>query len=290
MSRCSASLAGKKDNPYRSHPYPHIVQSGNDASHSPENGWIIGCGTERTRPLQAKNRLLHNECYGEMTDLSYSNPVRKKPSIPVQKNFLISLAVLFFLAAASMTVLLLWPVPEPPKLKASQPAPTASSPEPSASKPFQSESTAAPFPRPTPEPLADWEQQLDSILTSPGDTSSATRALLAAMPGLPAEAQEQFIAHALNLCEDSDFSRVEEVYFRYDTPKIVSESIFDDALNRPDEVKLLLMAKTMSYPNHPMVGEARGVLELYLDLEPGAAPLGSWDSAVREYLKKLQGP
>ena len=181
-----------------------------------------------------------------------------------------------------MTVLLLWPVPEPPKLKASQPAPTASSPEPSALIPLQSEST--------PSPLTDWEQQLDSILTGHGDTSSSVRALLAAIPGLPAEAQEQYIAHALNLCEDSDFSRVEEVYFRYDTPKIVSESIFDDALNRPDEVKLLLMAKTMSYPNHPMVGEARGVLELYLDLEPGAAPLGSWDSAVREYLKKLQGP
>jgi hypothetical protein len=208
----------------------------------------------------------------------------------VQKKFLISLAVLLFLAAASMAVLLLWPVPEPPKLKASQPAPTASAPEASTFEPFQSESTAAPFPRPTPEPLADWEQQLDSILTSPGDTSSATRALLAAMPGLPAEAQEQFIAHALNLCEDSDFSRVEEIYFRSNLPQSVSESIFNDALNRPDELKLPLMAKTMMYPNHPMAGEARGVLELYLDLEPGTAPLGSWDIAVREYLKKQQEP
>jgi hypothetical protein len=225
-----------------------------------------------------------------MTDLSYSNPVRKKPSIPVQKNFLISLAVLFFLAAASMTVLLLWPVPEPPKLKASQPAPTASSPEPSASKPFQSESAPAPFPRPAPEPLADWQKQLDSILTSPGDTSSATRALLSAISDLPTKAQEQFIAHALNLCEDSDYSRVEEIFFRSKTPQSVAGFIFNDALDRPDELKLPLMAKTIMYPNHPMNGEARGVLELYLDLEPGTAPLGSWDIAVREYLKKQQEP
>ena len=189
-----------------------------------------------------------------------------------------------------MTVLLLWPVPEPPKLKASQPAPTASSPEPSASKPFQSESAPAPLPRPAPEPLADWQKQLDSILTSPGDTSSATRALLSAISDLPTKAQEQFIAHALNLCEDSDYSRVEEIYFRSNTPQSVAGFIFNDALDRPDELKLPLMAKTMMYPNHPMAGEARGVLELYLDLEPGTAPLGSWDIAVREYLKKQQEP
>jgi hypothetical protein len=99
------------------------------------------------------------------------------------------------------------------------------------------------------------------------------------------EAQEQYIAHALNLCEDSDFSRAEEIYLRPGTPASVSEAIFNDSLNRPDEVKLPLMAKTMANPSHPMAGESRGILELYLDLEPGASPPGSWDIAVREYLR-----
>ncbi len=210
--------------------------------------------------------------------------------LPVQKKFLIAMAVLLVLAAASVAFLLLWPVPEPPKPKATHPASAASTPEPSAAKAFISESTPTPFPQTPAAPLADWERQLDSILTAPGDTSSAARALLAAMPGLPAEAQEQFIAHALNLCEDADFSRAEEIYLRPNTPPSVSESIFNDALNRPDEVKLPLMAKTMAYPNHPMAGEAREILELYLDLEPGAVPPGSWDIAVREYLKKQQEP
>lgn len=133
---------------------------------------------------------------------------------------------------------------------------------------------------------SDWEQKLDTILTAPGDTATAARSLLAAIPGLPTEAQEQFIAHALNLCEDADFSRAEEIYLRPSTPPSVSEAIFNDALNRPDEVKLPLMAKTMANPSHPMAGESRGILELYLDLEPGASPQGSWDIAVREYLQK----
>ena len=208
----------------------------------------------------------------------------------MQKKILIAMAILLVLASASLAFLLLWPVPEPPKPKATQPASAASTPEPSAAKAFISEYTPAPFPKITPSPLADWEQQLDSILTAPGDTSSAARALLAAIPSLPAEAQEQYIAHALNLCQDADFSRAEEIYLRPNTPPLVSESIFNDSLNRPDEVKLPLMAKTMAYPAHPMAGEAREILELYLDLEPGAAPPGSWDIAVREYLKKQQEP
>jgi hypothetical protein len=134
--------------------------------------------------------------------------------------------------------------------------------------------------------LATWEERLGEILAAPGDTATAARTLLAAIPGLPLEAQEQYIAHALNLSEDADFSKAEEIYQRQNTPPSVAEAIFNDALNRPDEVKLPLMAKTMALPNHPMAGEARQILELYLELEPGASPSGSWEIAVREYLTK----
>jgi hypothetical protein len=135
-------------------------------------------------------------------------------------------------------------------------------------------------------PLVPWESNLNDILTAPGDNATTARKLLEGIPGLPAEAQEQYIAHALNLCEDADFSRVEEIYLRQNTPPSVVEAIFNDALNRPDEVKLPLMAKTMALPNHPMAGEACGILELYLELEPGTTPPGSWEIAVREYLSK----
>jgi hypothetical protein len=134
--------------------------------------------------------------------------------------------------------------------------------------------------------LAAWEERLGEILAAPGDTATAARTLLAAIPGLPVEAQEQYISHALNLCEDTDFSKAEEIYLRQNTPPSVAESIFNDALNRPDEVKLALMAKTMGIPNHQMAGESRQILELYLELEPGASPSGSWEIAVREYLAK----
>ncbi len=212
----------------------------------------------------------------------------------VSENFM-NRKIIFFLAGilllilAGVIFLLLMPLPGVPvqqQKKESLNSINLPTPEPA-----NPTTTPSSTPLRTPsQPLADWEQKLDTILTAPGDTSTAARALLVAILGLPAEAQEQFIAHALNLCEDADFSRAEEIYLRLGTPPSVSEAIFNDALNRPDEVKLPLMAKTMAHPNHPMAGESRGILELYLDLEPEASPPGSWDIAVREYLQKQRGP
>ena len=212
----------------------------------------------------------------------------------MNKKILISVAVFLLLAAASVAVLLLWPMPEPSKPDPAPPT-VASTPSPVTDAPRATDpAPASPTPtipeEATPPPLTEWETRLDGILTAPGDTATAARALLAAMPGLPEEAQEQYIAHALNLCEDTDFSRAEEIYLRPGTPPSVAEAIFNDALNRSDEIKLPLMAKTMGYPNHPMAEEARGILELYLELEPDAPAPGSWDIAVREYLKKQQEP
>jgi len=202
----------------------------------------------------------------------------------MNRKIIFFLVGVLLLAISAVVFLLLMPLP-----KAPVPPPKKESLE---KKPFSTpapiSSTVAPSPLKAPattQPLTDWEQKLDTILTAPGDTSTSARSLLAAIPSLPVEAQEQYIAHALNLCEDSDFSRAEEIYLRPGTPASVSEAIFNDSLNRPDEVKLPLMAKTMANPSHPMAGESRGILELYLDLEPGASPPGSWDIAVREYLR-----
>jgi hypothetical protein len=197
------------------------------------------------------------------------------------------------LAILAVAALFFWSITEGPRhgSVAPKPSPTPTRESVSLETP---PTFATPIPAPartTPiAPLAAWEERLGEILASPGDTSTAARTLLVAIPGLPVEAQEQYIAHALNLCEDTDFSKAEEIYLRQNTPPSVAESIFNDALNRPDEVKLALMAKTMGIPNHPMAGEARGILELYLELEPDAPPLGSWDIAVRNYLKKQQEP
>jgi hypothetical protein len=130
----------------------------------------------------------------------------------------------------------------------------------------------------------DWEERLEDILALEAADRVVLDRLLGSLPRLPVEAQEVFISHALNLCEDEDYGRVEAVYLAAGAPPEVSEEIFNDLLNRPDEIKLPALAKTLRNPAHPMAGEARDILEMYLDVDEGAAPPAGWEAAVRQYL------
>jgi hypothetical protein len=71
-----------------------------------------------------------------------------------------------------------------------------------------------------------------------------------------------------------------------DTPAEVREQIFNDSLNRPDEIKLPMMAQTMGAPNHPLAGQAKEILTLYLDMDPNSPGPVDWSARVRNYLQE----
>lgn len=135
-----------------------------------------------------------------------------------------------------------------------------------------------------------WEDRLDQILTKKTDNATTVRGLLSSLRGLPPEAREEFVAHAVNLCEDAQFGLLGEIYLDAQNPRSVTEIIFNDVLNRPDGIKLPLLAKTLRNAAHPMVGEAKEILEMYLELEPGAIPPNGWEQAVDTHLKQQTAP
>lgn len=128
-------------------------------------------------------------------------------------------------------------------------------------------------------------EQLDTILGSDEANATTVGKLISALPTLPPEAQEEYVAHAANLCEDEQFGQLANLYLAASTPRAVVEMIFDDALNRPDEIKLPMLAQSLRNASHPMAAESREILEMYLDLEPGSSPSAGWDAAVQEYLR-----
>lgn len=203
----------------------------------------------------------------------------------MNKKNLISLAVLLVLGLLGVVVILVWPIPEVAEQQPAGPDFTAAQ-EPMPSTPRSA--APAPLRQAIPAPLVSWEQQLEGILNAPGDTDTAVRALLETLPGLPVEAQEQYIAYALNLGRTGDFSGAAAVYQQPGTPLSVLQAIFDEALNRPDQVKLPFLAKTADFPNHPLADEARDLLQLYMDREPGTVLPGTWEITVRDYLYKNQ--
>lgn len=202
------------------------------------------------------------------------------------------------LAVAAVVVVLVFlflpspPPPAPPVAPEAKPAKTSSELPASSSADFPSQITPSasgtlpPASASAPASAAAWEDRLDELLTKDTDNTTTVRGLVSSMRGLPPDAQEEFVAHAVNLCEDEQFGLLANIYLDAATPKEVSETIFNDALNRPDEIKLPLLANTLRNPAHPMAGEAREILEMYLDLEPGAVPPGGWDQAVKKYISE----
>lgn len=135
-------------------------------------------------------------------------------------------------------------------------------------------------------PEVSWEEKLNAILSGEDDNRNTVRRLLQGFNRLPLEAQTEYIAHALNLCEDDDYGAMEGIYMRSDSPADVREQIFDDVLNRPDEIKLPMMARTMEAPNHPLAGEAKDILTLHLDVDPDSPGPVDWNGRVRSYLQE----
>lgn len=194
-----------------------------------------------------------------------------------------ALALVLAACAVGAVVLLLpdreaRPVPPPPAAPRPSDAPEApagflSSAE-SSGRPAAAASSDAVF----------WEDELEAILFSGLDDATMVHRLLDGLARRPAEARPHFVAHALGLAGDADYARFEELYLAANTPPEVAQEIFQDAVNRPDEIKLPLLAKTMRQPGHPMAGETREILEIYLGLAPGGLPPAGWEEAVRQYL------
>ncbi|MFZ4484011.1 MAG: hypothetical protein ACOYOL_08540 [Chthoniobacterales bacterium] len=141
-----------------------------------------------------------------------------------------------------------------------------------------------------PAPVVAWEDRLDQLLTAETDNATTVRGLVSSMLQLPPEAQEQYAAHAVNLCGDEQFGLLGEIYLNAQTPQAVTETIFSDLLNRPDTIKLPLLAKTLRNAAHPMAGGAEEILRTYIALEPGTIPPNGWDQAVDAYLKQQSSP
>ena len=208
------------------------------------------------------------------------------------KSGVVALSLVAIAVVLGAVVLFMLPTPEAPR-----PAPRVSSRQVAVSLSSRDEISALagqlrqesspPKTLPSLPAGMSWEDRLDELLSKDTDTATTVRGLVGAMRGLPTEAQEEYASHAVNLCEDEQFNLLAGIYLDPKTPPEVAEIIFNDVLNRPDEIKLPLLANTLRNSSHPMATEAKEILEMYLDLEPGSAPPGGWagwDQAVKEYL------
>lgn len=188
-------------------------------------------------------------------------------------------------AVALLLVFLLLPSPPPPA-KATAPSQASAA----AAAAITATSSGPLGLASAPVPVVAWEDRLDQLLTAETDPATTVRGLVSSMRQLPPEAQEQYAAHAVNLCGDEQFALLGEIYLNAQTPQAVTETIFSDLLNRPDTIKLPLLARTLRNAAHPMAGRAEEILRTYIPLEPGTIPPNGWEQAVDARLKQQSLP
>ncbi len=132
--------------------------------------------------------------------------------------------------------------------------------------------------------LADWEDRLDDILGSDAKEKTKAGQLLVLLPKTPPDGQEQVAQHLTNLVEDDDYASLAAYLTNSSFPETVLDVLFQDVLNRPNQVKLPLLLELAKNSEHAKSAEAREMLELFLDENYGT-DWAKWQTKMTTWLK-----
>lgn len=134
--------------------------------------------------------------------------------------------------------------------------------------------------------ITNWEDKLDQILAADGNEADKAKQMLAMFPNLPTNGQEEVAQHLSNLTADEDYVSLGQ----YLTNSTLSEPVLDvllaDLLNRPNSLKLPLLYEIARQgpDQNPKAGDARDILELYLDDNYGE-DWNKWQAKMEQWLK-----
>jgi hypothetical protein len=136
---------------------------------------------------------------------------------------------------------------------------------------------------------AEWEDKLDAILTTEGKDADKAKQMLEMFPTLPDDGKEEMAGHLSNLVADEDYVSLGLGKLLTDAslPESVLDVLMADVLNRPNAVKLPTLLEVARNPQHPSAGEAKDLLELFLDPDESYGnDWSKWQAKMEQWLKE----
>jgi len=103
-------------------------------------------------------------------------------------------------------------------------------------------------------------------------------------PRLPTDGQEEVAQHLSNLVSDEHYAALGQYLTNTALPEPVLDVLLSDALNRPNKLKLPVLVEVARDPANPKAGEAKDLLELYLEEDYGT-DWNLWQQKVEKWLK-----
>jgi hypothetical protein len=132
--------------------------------------------------------------------------------------------------------------------------------------------------------VTNWEDRLDEILSGTQKEDEKAKLLLEMFPRLPAAGQEEVAQHLSNLVSDEQYASLGQYLTNATLPEPVLDVLLSDALNRPNKLKLPVLLEVARDAANPKAGEAKDLLELYLEEDYGA-DWNTWQQKVERWLK-----
>jgi len=132
---------------------------------------------------------------------------------------------------------------------------------------------------------AEWEDKIDEILVADTEVADKAKKLLELFPTFPATGQVEAAQHLSNLLDDDDYPAMGRYLTNLNMSPVVLDVLMNDALNRPNSMKLPLFLEMARNPNHPKANEAMDDLEFYLEGDYGTNWM-MWEEKLQEWLKE----
>jgi hypothetical protein len=132
--------------------------------------------------------------------------------------------------------------------------------------------------------MTNWEEKLDAILSN-NDTPDPQKAkeMTEMFPQLSPDAQEEIAHHISNLTPDENYN-LGQFLTNSALPEAVLDVFTEDVLNRPNNIKLPLLLDVARDAQHPKAGEAKDILELFLEEDFGS-DWTRWQAKLDQWLK-----
>lgn len=133
--------------------------------------------------------------------------------------------------------------------------------------------------------ITDWEDRVGNILIDDTEVDEKARKMLELLPSFPEAGQVETAGHISNLLRDEDYAKFGAYLTNTASPAGLQDVVLADVLNRPSEIKLPLLLETARNPANAKAGEAKEMLELYLEEDYGT-DWSKWDEAMKKWLKE----
>lgn len=134
--------------------------------------------------------------------------------------------------------------------------------------------------------LPAWQQKIDDIILADDEIDQKSEKLLALLPTLKdSEQMVEAVQHLVNFVTDTNYATTATLLVNPKTDEAVLQTLMADLLNRGNELKLPIFLQLAKDDGHPLVAEARELLQIYIQEDHGTN-WPAWDKAVQQWLKE----